>query len=123
MQNSELYSVKGTGIRQFTASIQPKPTSKPVYHKSRPVPYSSLLDVEREYDRLVDAGVLYPVTKSEWAFPAVHVRKAQGSVRVCGDYKAVNETILPDGYKLLRGQDLLARIIQTDRKPIFFFCN
>lgn len=57
------------------------------------------------------------MTHSEWASPVVHAVKAQGSVRVCGDYKALNELILEDGYKLPNIQDLLARITERGRKP------
>ena len=42
---------------------------------------------------------LTPIAKSDWASSTVHVPKAQGNIRMCGDYKRVNEMIKDDGYK------------------------
>ena len=66
--------------------------------KDRPVPYSLVEKVEKKYDRLVQSDILYPVSNSKWASPVVHV--SDGSIRVCGDYKAINECIEDDVYKL-----------------------
>ena len=56
---------------------------------SVPVPYSLVSQVEKEYDKLVEVDILYPVSHSSWASPVVHVPKADGPIRVCGDYKAL----------------------------------
>lgn len=47
----------------------------------------------------------------------MHVPKSQGSVRVCGDYKAVNALIQDDGYKLPNIQDMFAKITQKGSQP------
>ena len=47
----------------------------------------------------------------------VHVPKADGSVRVCGDYKAVNQVIEGDGYKLPNISEMFAKITQNGMKP------
>ena len=65
------------------------PDVKPVFQKDGPVSYSLVSQVEKEYDKLVEADILYPVSHSSWASPVVHVPKADGSIRVCGDYKSV----------------------------------
>ena len=57
------------------------------------MPYSLFSQVEKEYDKLVEADILYPVIHSSWASPVVHVPKADGAIQVCGDYKALNERI------------------------------
>ena len=51
------------------------------------MPYSLVSQVEKDYDKLVEADILYPISYSSWASPVVHVPKADGSVRACGDYK------------------------------------
>ena len=84
------------------------------------MPYAMVDQVEQEYDRLVEADILYPVDHSHWATPVVNVSKADGSIRVCGDYKAVNQLIEDDPYKLPSIQDLFAKLAQEGTSPKVF---
>ena len=59
----------------------------PKFFKARPVPYAMRKKEEQELDRLVQTNVMEPVRYSDWATPIVPVLKADGKVRVCGDYK------------------------------------
>ena len=115
-----LFSTQGSGIRGFTGTLILKPDVKPVFVKDRPVPYSLVSQVEKEYNRLVQADILYPVSHSDWASPVVHVPKTDGSIRVCGDYKAVNERIDDDIYKLPNVQDMFAMLSQDGSTPDTF---
>ena len=108
------------GIRDLRASIKVKENAKPVFQKSRPVPYALVEKVEQEYDRLIESDVMYPVEFSEWATPVVNVAKANGKIRVCGDYKAVNEVIEDDSYKFPNVQDLFAKLAQDGLQPKVF---
>ena len=64
---------------------------------------------------------MFPVTYSEWASPAVHVPKeTKDSVRVCGDYKKVNELLEDDGYKLPNVQEMLAKLSEGGNQPQVF---
>ena len=63
---------------------------------------------------------MYPVSHSSWASPVVHVPKADGSIRVCGDYKALNECIDDDSYKLPNVQDMFAMLSQDGSTPDTF---
>ena len=49
----------------------------------------------------MQSDILYPVSSSKWTGPVVHVPKSDGSIRVCRDYKAINECIEDDVYKLV----------------------
>ena len=97
-----LFSAQGSGIEGFKGSLKLKDGAKPVFMKDRPVPYSLVEKVEKEYDRLVESDILYPVSSSNWASPVVHVPKSDGSLRVCGDYKAINKCIEDNVCKLPR---------------------
>ena len=113
LENFEsVFKPNNLGIKDLRASSKLKPNSMPVFQKARPVPYSMVDLVEKEYERLVRAGVMYSVDYSEWGTPVVNVTKAKGGVRVCGDYKAINELIEDDGYKLPNIQDLFAKLAQ-----------
>ena len=63
-----------------------KPDARPKFCKARPVPYALQEAVEAEYNRLESEGIVERVEFSEWATPMVHVPKADGTTRSCGDY-------------------------------------
>ena len=51
----------------------------------------------------------------------MHVPKSDGSIRVCGDYKAINECIEDDVYKLPKVQNMFAMLSQSQCfQPIIF---
>lgn len=52
--------------------------------------------VSRELDRLEELNVITPVTTAEWAAPVVVVRKANRTVRICGDYSTGLNAALHD---------------------------
>ena len=52
--------------------------------------------VKEELDRLVAEKVLTPVISSDWATPIVPVRKPNGAIRICGDYKVTLNPNLRD---------------------------
>ena len=76
------------------------------------MPYLLISQVENEYDKLVEADKLFPVFHSSWASPVVHVNKADGSIRICVDYKALNERNDDDWYKLPNVKDMFAMLSQ-----------
>ncbi|XP_017891008.1 uncharacterized protein K02A2.6-like [Ceratina calcarata] len=61
--------------------------AKPIFRKPRPVPYALRTKIEKELNRLVEARILEQVTTSDWATPIVPVPKANGELRICGDFK------------------------------------
>ena len=64
-----------------------KDQSQPKLVHARPVPLAIKEAIGREIDRLEDIGVLEKVEFSQWATPIVPVPKADGTFRLCGDYK------------------------------------
>ena len=63
-----------------------KPDARPRYCKARPVPYALQEAVEAECNRLESEGIVERVEFSDRATPMVHVPKADGTKRSCGDY-------------------------------------
>ena len=74
--------LKGITAKSYVVSDQP-----PKFFKPRSVPYTLKRKVEEELDRLMQTKVIEPVRYCAWATPIVPVLKAEGKVRVCGDYK------------------------------------
>ncbi|XP_043229035.1 uncharacterized protein K02A2.6-like [Amphibalanus amphitrite] len=104
--------LKGKGpIKSFKVEVKLKEGATPGFFKPRSVPYALRTKVTEELDRLVNEGILVPVTSSEWASPIVTVMKQDGTVRLCGDYKVtVNRWAEVGTYPLPTVQDLFAKI-------------
>lgn len=81
-------------------SLQLKPEARPVFRKPRNVPFAYEAEMNKELQRLVDEEILAPVDSSNWGTPLVAVLKADGKIRICGDYKAtvnpyIEEVVYP----------------------------
>lgn len=62
----------GTGeIKGVEAHIVLKDGTVPMFCKARPVPFALREQVEAEIDRMINEGVAYKVTNSEWSTPLV----------------------------------------------------
>ncbi|XP_037930430.1 uncharacterized protein K02A2.6-like, partial [Teleopsis dalmanni] len=88
-------------IKNFKVSIFLKPNTHPKFYKSRQIPFSQMSLFKKEVDRLTNAGIWKPVKFSQWVSPIVLAPKADGSIRICGDFKqAVNAQIDIEQYPL-----------------------
>ena len=87
-------------------SIITDPHAAPVYQRPRPVPMRIRKEVEKEIDNLLTAGLIVP-SSSEWSSPIVVVKKKDGGIRLCVDYRALNDVTVKDSFPLPRIDDLL----------------
>ncbi len=74
-------------VSEHEACLNLKESCQPKFHKARPVAYAEKDEISAELDRLVDCGYYQMIEKSDWASPIVSVRKPDGTIRLCGDYK------------------------------------
>ena len=66
------------GLRKCSklkAKLKVKHGAQPVFKKKRNVPFAALEQINKELDRLEQAGILSKTDFSEWAAPTVHVKK------------------------------------------------
>ena len=70
---------------------------------------------ELEVDRLTSVGCIEP-SDSPYASGLVLVRKKDGSLRVCVDYRGLNKKTIPDRYPIPRIDDLIDSIGQQGGK-------
>ena len=75
---------------------------KPVYHP----PYRMVQD---EVQTMLEAGIIVP-SSSPRTSPLVPVRKKDGSLRLCVDYRRLNQVTQEDRYPMSRVEELLEQL-------------
>ena len=121
---AQVFSEDVRSAKKFKASLHQKPGSQSKFSKARPVPFTLKGTMERELDLLENLAILEKVTHSQWASPVVPVPKADGCLRLCGNYKAtLNPTLEVDQYPLPRLQRLQEYNIQARRDKCVFMVD
>lgn len=106
----EVFSTALGKCTKATVKLELKPDQQPVFRPKRPVAYSVYQAVDDELDRLERMQIITPVDYSEWAAPIVVVRKANGNIRICGDYSTgLNDALQPNQYPLPLPQDIFVK--------------
>ena len=82
-----------------------RPSAKPPYRLSQ----LEEEDCVRQLKRYLEMGHIQP-SKSPWGAPVLFVRKPNGSLRMCVDYRALNDQTIKDRFPLPRIDDLLDRL-------------
>ena len=78
----------------------------PIKLTPRRLPFHQRHEVKKLVDEMEKQGVIQP-SQSPWAAPIVLVRKRDGSIRFCVDYRKLNTVTKKDSYPLPRVDDLL----------------
>lgn len=80
--------------------------SRPFRERSRRIAPADIEDVRRHLQELLAAGIIKE-SRSPYASPIVVVRKKNGKVRMCIDYRLLNSRTIPDQYTMPRIDDAL----------------
>ena len=81
------------------------PRAQPV----RRVPFAVRQEVAQQLHQMQEEGVIEP-SNSPWASPIVLVRKKDGGLRICVDYRSLNAVTKADRFPLPRIADLLDQL-------------
>ncbi|XP_056457197.1 uncharacterized protein LOC130391037 [Gadus chalcogrammus] len=79
---------------------------RPFRERSRRLAPADIDDVRRQIQQLLAAGIITE-SRSPSASPIVVVRKKNGSIRICIDYRTLNNRTTPDQYTMPRIDDAL----------------
>lgn len=95
-------------VPNVTIKLALRDNAKPMYIRERSIAYALRDEVNRELNMLESAGIISKSSSSDWGSPLVVVRKPQGGVRLCVDYKvAVNDSLINVNYPIKRIDEVL----------------
>ena len=80
--------------------------TRPIKQPPRRLPFSQRKEVDTEVQKMLDHNIIKP-SHSAWSSPLVVVRKADSSLRLCVDFRKINEITEKDSYPLPRIDDSL----------------
>ena len=71
--------------------------------------------IEKEVKKLFDAKIIVPIRFSNWLANLVPVRKKNGEIRICIDFRNLNKASLKDNYPLPKMDLMLQNIVGSQR--------
>ena len=81
----------------------------PKRQAAKRIPFAARQEIADQLEKMQASGVIKP-SESPWASPVVLVRKKDGTLRFCVDYRALNSVTKPDLFPLPRINDLLDQL-------------
>ena len=82
----------------------------PVKIPPRRIPANYRDEVQCQINTMLEQGIIEP-SSSPWMAPAVFVRKKNGEVRLCVDYRELNKRTVKDAYPLPRPDEVQDRLM------------
>ena len=106
--------------KEESCGVQPKKTNltkhriitktdRPVKLPAYRLPHAYRETVLKELEEMEKSGVIEP-SQSEWAAPIVIVKKKDGSLRICVDYRRLNSVTAMDAYPMPRTDELIDKL-------------
>jgi hypothetical protein len=74
--------------------------AKPFRQKLRHINPKLASQIQKELQKMVDTGIIAPIRYSSWMSNLVVVRKKNGDIRLCVDFRNLNQLSLKDNYPL-----------------------
>jgi ribonuclease HI len=84
--------------------------TKPFRQKLRSFNPLLLPTMEKEIKKLLDARIIIPLRYSEWIANLVPVRKKNGEIRLCVDFRNLNKCSRKDNYPLPKMEHMLQKV-------------
>ncbi|KAJ9536382.1 hypothetical protein OSB04_un000442 [Centaurea solstitialis] len=96
-------------IREVEFTIDLIPGSKPISKAPYRMAPVELLELKEQLQELLDRGFIRP-SVSPWGAPVLFVKKKDGSMRLCIDYRELNRVTIRNRYPLPRIDDLFDQL-------------
>jgi hypothetical protein len=85
------------------------PGTSPIAKRPYRMAASELTELKKQLEELQQMGFIRP-SSSPWGAPVLFVKKKDGSMRLCVDYRALNEVTIKNKYPLPRIDDLFNQL-------------
>jgi hypothetical protein len=92
-----------------------KENVKPFKHKSRHINPLLLPIMETEVKKILDSKIIVPLRYSNWIENMVPVRKKNGEIILCVDFRNLKRCSWKDNYPLPKMEHILQRVVGTSR--------
>jgi len=96
--------------REVEFSIHLVPGTKPVSMAPYRMSASELAELKKQLENLLDKKFVRP-SVSPWGAPVLLVKKKDGSMRLCIDYRQLNKVTIKNRYPLPRIDDLMDQLV------------
>ena len=95
--------------RELEFAIDLVPGTAPLYKKYYRMPPSELVELKKQLDEMLQKGYIRP-SSSPWGSPAIFVDKKDGSLRMCVDYRQLDDVTIKNKDPLPRIDDLFDQL-------------
>ena len=95
--------------REIEFIIELLPGTTPISKRPYRMPINELEELKKQIAKLERKGFIRP-SSSPWGAPVLFVKKKDGSLRICVDYRALNEVTIKNKYPLPTNDDLFDQL-------------
>ena len=71
--------------------------------------------MRKELSKLIEANIIFPIKHSSWVANLVPVRKKSGEIRLCVDFRDLNQASLKDHHPLPSMEQILSKVNGSKR--------
>lgn len=98
----------------FQHEISLKPNAKPFKQKQRLINPTLEPKMKEELVKLRDGGIIKPIRHSTWVSNLVPLRKKNGDIRLCVNFRNLNIASLKDNYPLPNMEAILHKVTSCE---------
>lgn len=81
--------------------IELEPSTAPISRRSYHMAPKELAEMKQQLEEFLEKGFIHP-SSSPWGCPAIFVKKKDGTLRMCVDYRPLNAVTIKNKYHLPR---------------------
>jgi len=98
--------------REIEFAIELLPGTTPISKAPYRMAPTKLVELKKQLQELLHKGLIQP-SVSPWGAPVLFVRKKDGSLRLCIDYRELNRVTVKNKYPLLHMDDLFDQLARA----------